>query len=428
VTTGVAQRPTPDLRHRPPQSSTTFTDMFSAMRVRNFRLYSASQSITNTGTWMQTIAQDWLVLELTGSATAVGITMALQFLPMLLFGVYGGMLADRFEKRSLLITTQTVNGVFTAVLAILTISGQVHVGEVYALALAGGFVFVVDSPARQVYVNELVPTSYVRNAIALNAAVFQTTRLVGPGLAGVLIATVGSGWVFAANAACYLLPIVPLLRIRRSELIAAPPANRETGQLRDTLRYVAARPHIGWTILLVGIVGTFGLNFPIVLTGMARNEFHGTAALYGLFNIMLAVGSISGALLAGSRSQVRLRQLTAGAAAFGVAQVAAGLAPDEATFLVLLVVMGVTNLTFQAMANASVQLGCDPAYRARVMGLYMLVFVGGTPIGAPIIGALTAALGARAGMVVCGAVPALAAVVIGLMLAGRREHRVALAT
>jgi MFS family permease len=402
--------------------TTGVAEMFSAMRVRNFRLYTAGQSITNTGTWMQSIAQDWLVLELTGSPAAVGVTMAIQFLPMLLLGMYGGALADRFPKRSLLITTQAVNGVITALLAVLTISGRVQVWEVYALTLAGGCVFVVDSPARQVFVNELVPAEYVRNAIGLNAAVFQTTRLVGPGIAGVLISTVGSGWAFAANAVCFLGPILVLLRIRGSELLPSPRVNREPGQLRDTLRYVAARPHLAWTIGLVGVVGTFGLNFPIVLTGMARDTFHSGASLYGLFNIMLAVGSVSGALIAGARSHVRLRQLTAGAAAFGVAQVAAALAPDEVSFLVLLAVMGAVNLAFQAMANSFVQIGCAPAYRSRVMGLYMLVFVGGTPVGAPIIGAVTSAFGARVGMFACGAIPAVAAVAVGAILANRNRQ------
>ena len=397
-------------------------EMFSAMRIRNFRLYTAGQSITNTGTWMQSIAQDWLVLELTGSPAAVGVTMALQFLPMLLLGVYGGSLADRFPKRSLLMATQAANGAFTALLAVLTITGHVHVWEVYALTLAGGCVFVVDSPARQVFVNELVPAPYVRNAIALNAAVFQTTRLVGPAIAGVLISTVGSGWVFAVNALSFLVPTLALLRIRRSELLPSPSTSREPGQLMDTLRYVAARPHLGWTIALVGIVGTFGLNFPIVLTGLARDTFHGGASLYGLFNIMLAVGSVSGALVAGARTQVRLRQLTMGAVVFGVVQAAAALAPDEASFLVLLAVMGGVNLLFQAMANSFVQLGCDPAHRSRVMGLYMLVFVGGTPIGAPIIGALTSEFGARAGMLTCGVVPAVAAVGIGALLASRSRQ------
>ena len=416
------ERPAPPTATtRQTRSQTVFMGMFTAMRVRNFRLYSAGQSIANTGTWMQSIAQDWLVLQLTNSAAAVGITMAMQFLPMLLLGVHGGALADRYDKRRLLIATQCVNGVLTGLLAALTLSGNIHAWEVYGFALAGGFVFVVDSPARQVFVNELVPASHIRNAIGLNAAVFQATRLFGPALAGLLISGVGTGWAFAATAVCYLGPVATLLRIDTRQLLPAPAVPRSTGQLKETLRYVAGQPQLAWTLLLVGVVGTFGLNFPIVLTGIARDSFHGTAALYGLFNIMLAVGSIAGALAAGARSHVRMRQVVVGAALFGVTQALAALAPDLVTFLLLLIAMGLTNLAFQAMANSSVQLSCDPAFRSRVMGLYMLVFVGGTPIGAPLIGALTAEWGARTGMLLCGVVPALTAVGVAVVL----SHRVA---
>jgi MFS family permease len=249
--------------------------------------------------------------------------------------------------------------------------------------------------------------------------VFQATRLIGPAIAGVLISTVGSGWAFAANAVTFLAPITALACIDRRSLVPAAPVERDRGKLRETLAYVLGNPHIAWTILLVGVIGTFGLNFPIVLTGMARGPFHGSAALYGLFNIMLAVGSMSGALVAGSRTHARLRQLTVMAAAFGLCQLLAAMAPDRATFLVLLAAMGLTNLAFQAMANASVQLATEPALRSRVMGLYMLVFVGGTPLGAPVIGAITAQWGPRTGMVVCGLVPAVAALAVGGLLAVR---------
>ena len=339
--------------------------MFSAMRVRNFRLYSAGQSIANTGTWMLSIAQDWLVLELTNSAAAVGITMSMQFLPTLLLGVHGGALADRFDKRRLLIATQLANGILTALLAALTLSGHINAFEVYGFALAGGFVFVVDNPARQVLVNELVPASDVRNAIGLNAAVFQTTRLFGPAVAGVLISGVGTGWAFAAAAACFLGPIATLLLIDPRQMIAAVPVPRSHGQLRETLRYVAGEPRLAWTLLLVGMVGTLGLNFPIVLTGMARDSFHGTAALYGLFNIMLGLGSIIGALVAGSRSNVRMRQVVAGAAVFGVCEAMAALAPDLPVFLVLLAAMGLANLASRPWpthrSSSPATLPTDPA-------------------------------------------------------------------
>ncbi|OZM81661.1 MFS transporter [Pseudonocardia sp. MH-G8] len=397
------------------------TRTFGALRVRNFRIYLSAHAVASTGTWMQNIALEWLVLELSGSPVAVGITMACQFLPMLLIGMYGGMIADRYPKRMILMVTQTVNGLLAASLAVLTISGNVRVEHVYGFALVVGLVFVVDNPTRQVFVNEVVSARYVRNAIALNAAVFQTTRLVGPAVAAVLISTVGTGWAFAANAVSYLAPLVGLMIIRTAELLPSPPLARAPGQLRSALRYVADRPHVAWTIVLVGVVGTFGLKFPVVLTAMASETFGGTtdggAQLYGLFNVALAVGSIAGALFAGARTHTRLRTIVLAGAAFGVAQVAAALAPGLGTFLAALVAMGAVNLAFQAMANSSVQSWVDPEVRGRVMGLYMLAFVGGTPLGGPMIGWITGAFGARVGMAVCGLLPLLAAVVVAVVLA-----------
>jgi MFS family permease len=411
VRTAAADSTTSETGSTPRRQST-----FAALRVHNFRIYIAGQSVASTGTWMRNIAQDWLVFELTNSATAVGITMALQFLPMLLLGMYGGMIADRYPKRAILMVTQSLNATLATVLAVLTITGEVRVGHVYLLALAGGLVFVVDNPTRQVFVNEVVPARYLRNAIALNAAVFQTTRLLGPAVAGVLISTVGIGWAFAVNALCYLGPLAGLTLLRTAELVRAPALVRAPGQLRSALRYVAGRPHVAWTIVLVGVVGTFGLNFPVVLTAMASTTFHGDAGLYGLFNIMLAVGSVTGALIAGARSHTRLRLLIMMAAAFGLAQVGAAVAPGLVVFLVALVAMGMANLAFQAMANSSVQLWVEPAVRGRVMALYMIAFTGGTPFGAPLIGWITAQAGPRVGMAVCGAVPVLAAVGVAALL------------
>lgn len=408
-----------------PVSGTTSTtdsthrrgNTFAALRVRNFRIYVSAHAVASTGTWMQNIALEWLVLELSGSPAAVGIAMACQFLPMLLLGMYGGVIADRYPKRVVLMVTQSLNGILSAVLAVLTITGQIRVEHVYLFALAAGLVFVVDNPTRQVFVNEVVPERYVRNAIALNAAVFQTSRLVGPAVAGVMIATVGSGWAFAANAVSYLAPIAGLLLIRSADLIRTPPVERAPGQLRSALRYVAERPHVAWTIVLVGVVGTFGLKFPVVLTAMADETFAGGAQLYGLFNVVLAVGSVAGALIAGGRTHPRLRTIVLTGAAFGAAQFAAALAPGLGAFLAALVVMGVVNLAFQAMANSSVQSWVDADVRGRVMSLYMLAFVGGTPLGGPVIGWITDAFGARTGMAVSGLIPLFAAVAVAYVLA-----------
>jgi MFS family permease len=385
---------------------------FAALTSRSYRIYLGGQSLANTGTWMQSIAQDWLVFDLTHSSTSVGVTMALQFLPILVLGLHTGGLADRLPKRRILLTTQTLNAVATTALAVITIAGAVHATDVFAFALLSGLIFAFDAPARQAFVSEVAPPGQLRAAIALNGAVFQATRLIGPAIAALLIASVGTGWVFAVNAACYAGPVIGLLRLRPSDLRPAPVARREPGALRTTARYLARRPDVLWTIFLVGMFGTFGLNFPIVLTAMAKSTFGGNASMYGLFNIALAIGSAAGALFAGAAARPRARLIVLSAAAFGLLQTAAAFAPDLAVFLVLLGAMGLVNLVFQSMANASVQLAVDPELRGRVMGLYMLAFIGGTPLGAPLIGVLTSHFGARAGMTVCGVVPVLAAVVV----------------
>jgi MFS family permease len=398
------------------------TGAFAALSSRGFRIYLCGQSLANTGTWMQSIAQDWLIFELTHSSTAVGVTMALQFLPIMALGLHAGLIADRVSKRRILLITQTLNAAATAVLAAVTIAGKVHPADVYAFALLSGLIFAFDAPPRQAFVAEVAPAGQLRSAIALNAASFQATRLIGPAIAGLMIASVGTGWVFAANAACYIGPTIGLLRLRPSDLVRAPAAPAEPGALRTSARYLRQRPDIMWTIFLVGMFGTFGLNFPIVLTAMAKSTFHGNASTYGLFNIVIAIGSAAGAVLAGAGARPRHRVIVASAAVFGLVEAAAALAPGMTLFLALLIAMGFFNLVFQAMANSSVQLAVDPALRGRVMGLYMLVFIGGTPIGAPIIGALTNHYGARLGMFVCGAVPLLAACVVAGATVRRRPR------
>lgn len=404
----------------PPKSS---SGAFAALRFRAYRTYVAGQSLANIGAWMQSVAQDWLVLRLTDSATAVGITMALQFLPMLLFGVHGGLLADRCPRRRLLLATQSANALLTGALAALTIAGAIRAEHVYVFAFLCGLVFVVDAPTRQVFVTEVVPSEYLQSAISLNGAVFQATRLVGPAVAGLLIGTVGTGWAFAANALCYLGPTVGLLRLHASDLIPAAAPDREPRPLRTALRHVRERPQVFWTIFLVGVVGMFGLNFPIVLTAMASRTFSAGAGMYGLFNVVLAAGSVAGALLAGGRPAGRLRLIVLLGGLFGVFQALDAAAPDLLGFLGLLLCMGAANLAFQAMANASVQLRVDPQVRGRVMGLYLLAFMGGTPIGAPIIGGLTNHFGARAGMLACGLIPIVACIIIVLIRGGRLRAR-----
>ena len=399
---------------------------FAALSSRSSRIYIGGQSLANAGSWMQGIAQDWLIFNLTHSSTAVGVTMALQFLPILLLGLHAGAVADRLPKRRILLITQTLNGITTAALAVITITGAVSPACVYGFALATGMIFAFDTPARQAFVTEVVPESQLRAAISLTSAVFQATRLIGPAIASVLIATVGTGWVFAVNAACYLGPTIGLLMLRPSDLQPARPARpsgKAVSTVTATARYLRRRPEVLWTIFLVGMLGTFGLNFPIVLTAMAKSSFGGSASTYGLFNIVLGLGSAVGAVIAGAGARPRIRAIVITAAIFGLLQAAAALAPDLGTFLVLLIGMGFVNLICQAMANASVQLAVDPEIRGRVMGLYMLVFIGGTPIGAPIIGAITSHYGARTGMLICGVIPALAAAVMAVAMARRTRHQ-----
>lgn len=399
---------------------------FAALSSRSYRIYIGGQSLANTGSWMQSIAQDWLIFNLTRSSTAVGVTMALQFLPMLLLGLHAGAMADRLSKRRILLTTQSLNAAATMALAAITLSGAVRAADVYAFALLSGLIFAFDTPARQAFVTEVVSEGQLRAAISLNAAVFQATRLIGPAIASLLIATAGTGWVFALNAACYLGPTAGLLLLRPSDLHPAlhpaQAAAKARGTVAATVRYLRRRPDVLWTVFLVGMLGTFGLNFPIVLTAMAKSAFNGSASTYGLFNIVLGVGSAAGAVLAGAGARPRTRAIVTTAALFGLLQATAALAPDMATFLPLLIAMGFVNLVCQAMANASVQLAVDPEIRGRVMGLYMLVFIGGTPIGAPITGAVTSHFGARTGMLVCGIIPAAAAAVVAVA-AARRTRR-----
>ncbi|MFJ4315517.1 MFS transporter [Streptomyces lavendulae] len=390
--------------------------MFSSLRIRNYRLFAAGQAVSNTGTWMQRIAQDWLVLSLTGSASAVGITIALQFLPMLVFGLYGGVLADRLPKRPLLLATQSAMGLTGIALAVLTLAGHVQVWHVYLAAFLLGLVTVLDNPARQTFVSEMVGPAQVANAVSLNSANFQSARLVGPAIAGVLITAVGSGWAFLLNGLSFAAPIAGLLMMRTRELHPVTPQPRAKGQLREGLRYVAGRPELVWPIVLVGFIGTFGFNFPIWLSAFVGDVFHGDAGTYGLFNTLIAAGSLVGALLAARRGRARLRLLVTAAALFSVLLVMTALAPSFWLFAVLLVPVGVFGLTVNVVANSSVQMATDPEMRGRVMALFMMVFTGGTPVGAPLVGWITDTYGARLGMAAGGLVSLAAALGVAVVL------------
>ncbi|MZD09919.1 MFS transporter [Streptomyces sp. SID5785] len=393
------------------------TSMFASLKVRNYRLFATGAVISNTGTWMARITQDWLVLSLTGSSAAVGVTTAMQFLPMLLFGLYGGVIADRFAKRSLLFCTQGAMSLSGLFLAVLTLSGHVQVWHVYVAAFFTGLVTVVDNPTRQSFVSEMVGPDQVRNAVSLNSANFQSARLIGPAVASALTAAVGPGWAFLANGLSFLAPLTCLTLMRTAELHRTKLAPRGKGQLKDGLRYVSQHPELIWPIVLVGFVGTFGFNFPIWLSAYADDVFHGGVGMYGVFNTLMAVGSLAGALLAARRRSTRLRVLVGAAIGFGTLEILAAWAPGVWAFAPLIVLLGILGLTVNVTANSTVQMGTEPEMRGRVMSLFMMVFTGGTPLGGPLFGWLADQYGVRVSFMLGGVICAAAAVGVGFMLA-----------
>ncbi|POM26890.1 enterobactin exporter EntS [Actinomadura rubteroloni] len=396
--------------------------MFRSLRVPNYRRYATGTVVSNTGTWMQRVAQDWLVLELAGKSggTALGITTAMQFLPLLLFGLWGGVLADRYPKRRLLMLTQIAMGLLALVLGVLALTGTAQVWHVYVLAFGLGLATVVDNPVRQAFVVEMVGREDVPNAIALNSASFNGARLLGPAIAGVLIAAFGTGPVFLVNAASFAAVLVGLARMRTDELHVADIVPRAKGQLIEGLRYVKGRRDLLMTLVLIGLVATFGMNFQITIALVARQVFHTGASSFGLASSMLAVGALTGALLAARRTaRPRQRVLLGAAVLFGVLEALTGLMPSYWSFLVLLVPTGIALMTFVTSANARMQLGVDPAMRGRVMGLYMFVFLGTNPLGAPAVGWMAENFGPRSTLVACGGIALGAALAVGLFMAPR---------
>lgn len=394
--------------------------MFRSLRTRNYRLFAAGQVVSNTGTWMQRVAQDWLVLDLThGSGVALGITTGLQYLPLLLFGLWGGVLADRYPKRRILMITQIALGALALILGVLAVTGTAQVWQVYALAFGLGLATVVDNPARQSFAVEMVGKRDLPNAIALNSATFNGARVLGPAVAGVLIGLVGTGPVFLINAASFGAVLFGLAAMRESELRTADLVPRAKGQLREGLRYVRGRRDLVLVLLLVGFVATFGMNFQMTTALVARQVFHTGAASFGLASTMLAVGALAGALLAARRVRPRMRLLVSAAALFGLLEMATGLMPAYWAFLVMLVPTGIAMMTFTTAANATMQLSVAPEMRGRVMGLYMFVFLGTNPLGAPLVGWMAEQFGPRLSIVLGGLVATVTALVVTVLAAPR---------
>ncbi|GAB2661123.1 MFS transporter [Kribbella swartbergensis] len=408
-----------------------FKDTFSALQVRNFRLLVSGLLVSSTGGWIQRIAQDWLVLTITGSATAVGITTALQFLPTLLLGLYGGVIADRFPKRKVLLVTQTMMGTGAAVLAVLAFTGQVQVWQVYALALFLGLATAVDNPTRQSFVTELVGKDRVRNAISMVSSTFQLGSLIGPALGGVLLGALGTGWAFALNAITFFASISALLMMRESEMPGLQAARRASAGmrirdgLRDGVRYALDEPAVRWAIALVGIYGMFAISLPVTLTAFADRVFHTGATGYGVLNSVVAVGALAGALLSARRVRTpRLRNLVCIASLLAVTQILAAIQPSLWTFIPLLSAMGMATLMFLTAAQSMVQLTTPDGLRGRVSGIYNLVFIGGGAIGGPLVGFLAQNVGARSSLLLSGLIPAVATIAIALRL--RRDGRLRL--
>lgn len=362
---------------------------FASLKYRNYRWWVSGALVASVGTWMQRVAQDWLVLtELSDdSGVAIGITTALQFIPVLFFSAWAGALADRVDRRKLLYVTQGSQGVLAAVLGALVLSGSAQLWHVYVLAFLLGVASAFDGPVRQVYVAELVPRHHLANAVGLNSATFNTARLIGPGVAGLLIAAVGTGWVFIINALSFVATLVALYRIN-SEEIYREEREREGkgGTIRDGIRYVRSRTDIIVIFVVVSVVSTFGLNFQLTSALMARIEFERGAGEYGVLGSVLAIGSLAGALLAARRERPRVRLVIASAFGFGIVSGLLAIMPSYELFIIASIPVGFMTLTMLTAANATLQLSTAPTMRGRIISLYMVVFIGATPIGAPLVG------------------------------------------
>jgi MFS family permease len=407
--------------------------MFRSLRVRNFRLYASANLVSNTGTWMQRIGQDWLVLQLSGdSGVALGLTTALQFGPTLVLSMYGGVLGDRYDKRRVLLITQGLMGVLALVLGVLVATGGIVLWHVLLLAGLLGAVSAIDAPVRQAFVSEMVGPELLANAVSLNSTIFNGARLVGPAVAGLLIGASSGNTApaFFVNAASFAFTMGALAVMRGDELRRSNPVGRAKGQLREGLRYTWAHPDLVLAMLLAFLVGTFGFNFQVTIALMARERFGLGAQDFGLLSTAFAVGSLTGALLSTRRSvRPRRRFLVVSVVVFGLLTIVCGLMPGYPSFAAMLVPTGAAALIFSVAANSFVQLGSDPQMRGRVMALYFMCFMGGTPVGAPLIGWISEHLGAPWGLIAGGAIVVLTGLAAGAWLGRgsrvRLEARVA---
>jgi MFS family permease len=398
---------------------------FASLSIYNYRLFAAGALVSNTGTWMGRVAQDWLVLTVLtpNSSVALGIVTALQFAPLVLFAPIGGMIADRFPKRRILFVTQSAMALTSLLTGVLVVTGAVQLWQIYLLAFAQGVATALDNPTRQTFVSEMVPRDSLSNAVGLNSASFNAARLIGPGLAGLVIAAFSTGPAFFINTLSFVAVLLALARMRPGELSPSPRL-RGKGQIREGIRYVRGRPDLVLIMALVFVLGSFGMNFQMTTALMATAVFHKGPGAYGLLGSIMAIGSLSAALLSARRQNPRLYILLVALSAFVVASAAAALAPSYIWFAVLLIPVGLSALTVITTATSMVQLSVDPAMRGRVMALYMAVFMGGTPLAAPLIGWIGSAWGPRWTILVGSIATALAVVGATLYLVRSENVRV----
>ncbi|MCW2819291.1 MAG: enterobactin exporter EntS [Marmoricola sp.] len=400
---------------------------FRALHNHNYRLYAAGGVVSNTGTWMQRVAQDWLVVLLAvNDGTSLGITTGLQFLPALLLSPYAGLVADRVPKLRLLQVTQTVMALTALALGGLAITGAAEVWHVYVLAFVFGVGSAFDAPARQSFVSEMVGPDELSNAVGLNSASFNAARMAGPALAGLLIGVFGggvqaTGWVIVINGFSYVAVLVALRRMVVSELHVTEREARHKGQIRDALRYLRGRPDLLLILSVVFFAGTFGLNFQMTSALMATKIFDKGATEYGLLGSIMAIGSLTGALMAARRTRVRLRLVVGSAVLFAIVEICAGLMPTYLTYAAIIPLLGFFALTMITAANTTMQLATAPALRGRVMALYLMVFMGGTPLGSPFIGWIGETFGARWTLIGGGGLT-LAGVLVSAAVFSRSRH------
>ncbi len=398
---------------------------FAALAVPNYRTYIGGQAVSLIGTWMQMAAQAWLVLTISHSAGALGVIVALQTLPVLLLGPYGGVVADRVDKRRLMIALQAAMGVQAAILAALTLNGSVQLWQIGLLALLLGLNNAFENPARQAFMLEMVGTDSLRNAVSLNSVLVNVARTIGPAVAGLLIASAGEGWCFLLNAVSFVAVIASLLRLDTAQINPSPPNRREPGQLREGLRYVRSTPELAVPLLMMALVGALAYEFQVTLPVMAERALHAGAAGYGFMTAAMGVGAVMGGLLVAARGRTGVPMLVAASTAFGVLLALAAGAPGLDTELVALALVGGASIAFMSSGNSTLQLSAAPEMRGRVMSLWFVAFQGSTPIGGPIVGWVIGWAGARAGLGL-GAVTCLVAALLGMLVMRRNGWRLQL--